>query len=229
MFVKILRKDQSPTSWCTMISLWKKCPKNPSIYGISKVFFPIEVKNHVWDGIRVVETIPIPSLRHEWLIRMVNVGNYASPMDAMGYTNTSWVVDVLGESPHDLVSFATYTFGDFFVDFSRGSFALCRRFVVLEVEKSTAWLYGFICIFMQISEQHLLDIHWVPHLSATYHTGACLVHPGTFFQRVGLFLVGIYIPPKKVVFNHSEGKRTILMKCIWKAIWSPEFWKPSTH
>ena len=57
----------------------------------------------------------------------------------------SWMF--LGESPHDLVSFVTYTFGDFFVDFCRGSFALCRHFVVLEVEKSTAWLYGFMYFY----------------------------------------------------------------------------------
>lgn len=35
--------------------------------------------------------------------------------------------------------------------------------------------------------------------------------------------MGSTSPQKKVVFNHSEGKHTILMKCIWKAIWSPEF------
>ena len=58
------------------------------------------VKNHLWDGSALLKPYPyhpwdLYIYLHEWSIRMVNVGNYVSPMDAMGYTNTSWVVDVL--------------------------------------------------------------------------------------------------------------------------------------
>jgi len=225
---------------------WKKCPKNPSIssvmagrHGISKAFSFWSFRQATifgmdpccWNHTHTIpETCIFTHMSHEWLIRMVNVGHYASPMDAVGYSNTSWVVDVLGESPHHLVSFETYTFGDFFVDFCRGSFALCRHFVVPEVEKSTSWLYGFMYIFMQISEQHLLDIHWVPHLSATYHTCACLVHPGTFFQPIGLFLVGIYIPPpKKGCIQAFRRQAYHPNEMYLEGNLIPRIWKPSTH